>query len=312
MSVLSMNSKRQRRPNVRLGEIGDVSASLACSFSQKSKENFGPKSWKYDSLTPKESKLNPICGVSREISSNFTNLDLGVSPRISTVSQQNTENKNPNSSKPVVDSSNQINMNKLKLDFSNITRKCRVMKRRGRSRISHNNILAGTWISKISPEFSCEEGQACGGKEVVPFTSNVRNKNSTDNSFKDITDQETTGTSSKAACEYDVHGPTCDTREQVNFHDGWKEDSGEGAFPISDNVWDEMRCGDNEAYSVPRWLEDLGFGKYTALFEMHEVDEEVLPLLTLEDLKEMGVFSLGPRHKLFNAIQQLKGGDISG
>ncbi|KAL9998136.1 putative sterile alpha motif domain-containing protein [Helianthus debilis subsp. tardiflorus] len=58
---------------------------------------------------------------------------------------------------------------------------------------------------------------------------------------------------------------------------------------------------------VGRWLEDVGFGRYKSMFEMHEVDEEALPLLTLDDLKEMGVLAVGPRRKLYAAICRLKG-----
>ena len=74
---------------------------------------------------------------------------------------------------------------------------------------------------------------------------------------------------------------------------------------------DEMKFEESDVNGVRIWLEDLGFGKYADVFEMHEVDEEALLLLTLEDLKEMGVFAVGPRRKLYNAIQQLKGGDVS-
>ncbi|KAI3777499.1 hypothetical protein L1987_47299 [Smallanthus sonchifolius] len=58
---------------------------------------------------------------------------------------------------------------------------------------------------------------------------------------------------------------------------------------------------------VGRWLEDVGFGRYGGMFEMHEVDEEALPLLTLDDLKEMGVLAVGARRKLYAAICRLKG-----
>lgn len=56
---------------------------------------------------------------------------------------------------------------------------------------------------------------------------------------------------------------------------------------------------------VRGWLQSLGLSKYAQLFETHEVDAEVLPLLTLDDLKEMGVTAVGTRRKLFCAIQQL-------
>ena len=41
------------------------------------------------------------------------------------------------------------------------------------------------------------------------------------------------------------------------------------------------------------WLRSLGLGKYEAAFRENEIDERVLPNLTAEDLKELGVTSLG-------------------
>ncbi|KAJ7518727.1 hypothetical protein O6H91_20G005200 [Diphasiastrum complanatum] len=56
---------------------------------------------------------------------------------------------------------------------------------------------------------------------------------------------------------------------------------------------------------VARWLEALNLGKYADLFELHEVDDDVLPLLTIEDLREMGIAAVGTRRKMFAAIQAL-------
>ena len=41
------------------------------------------------------------------------------------------------------------------------------------------------------------------------------------------------------------------------------------------------------------WLRSLGLGKYEALFHDNDIDEKVLPTLTAEDLKELGVRRLG-------------------
>ncbi|XP_078441112.1 uncharacterized protein LOC144711064 [Wolffia australiana] len=57
--------------------------------------------------------------------------------------------------------------------------------------------------------------------------------------------------------------------------------------------------------SVRAWLNRLGLGRYVPVFQIHEVDEEVLPFLTLDDLKEMGISAVGSRRKIFFAIQQL-------
>ena len=50
------------------------------------------------------------------------------------------------------------------------------------------------------------------------------------------------------------------------------------------------------------WLRSLGLGKYEAAFRENEIDETVLPNLTVEDLKELGVTALGHRRKLLAAI----------
>ena len=54
------------------------------------------------------------------------------------------------------------------------------------------------------------------------------------------------------------------------------------------------------------WLRSLGLGKYEALFRENDIDETVLPNLTAEDLKELGVASLGHRRKLLDAIATLR------
>jgi hypothetical protein len=49
----------------------------------------------------------------------------------------------------------------------------------------------------------------------------------------------------------------------------------------------------------------LGLGKYEAAFRENEIDETILPGLTAEDLKELGVAALGHRRKLLDAIAAL-------
>ena len=53
------------------------------------------------------------------------------------------------------------------------------------------------------------------------------------------------------------------------------------------------------------WLRSLGLGKYEAAFRENEIDETVLPSLTDEHLKELGVTALGHRVKLLDAIAAL-------
>src|SRR6516225_6131226 len=55
------------------------------------------------------------------------------------------------------------------------------------------------------------------------------------------------------------------------------------------------------------WLRSLGLGKYEAAFRENDIDETVLPGLTHETLKELGVASIGHRVKRLDAIAALRG-----
>jgi class 3 adenylate cyclase len=54
------------------------------------------------------------------------------------------------------------------------------------------------------------------------------------------------------------------------------------------------------------WLRSLGLGKYEAAFRENDIDETVLPDLTAEDLKGLGVSIVGHRRKLLDAIAALR------
>ena len=54
------------------------------------------------------------------------------------------------------------------------------------------------------------------------------------------------------------------------------------------------------------WLRSLGLERYEAAFRENEIDERVLPNLTQEDLKEIGVGPVGHRRKLLDAIAALR------
>jgi hypothetical protein len=57
---------------------------------------------------------------------------------------------------------------------------------------------------------------------------------------------------------------------------------------------------------VGGWLRSLGLGKYEAAFRENEIDDTVLPRLTTEDLRELGVGSVGHRRMLLDAIAALR------
>src|SRR5271170_1457814 len=56
---------------------------------------------------------------------------------------------------------------------------------------------------------------------------------------------------------------------------------------------------------VGEWLRSLGLGQYEAAFHDNAIDGKVLPKLTSEDLKELGVVSVGHRRTLLSAIAEL-------
>src|SRR5947209_99171 len=54
------------------------------------------------------------------------------------------------------------------------------------------------------------------------------------------------------------------------------------------------------------WLRSLGLGQYEAAFRENAIDDTVLPNLTAEDLKDLGVDIVGHRRKLLDAIAALR------
>src|SRR5262245_9364722 len=56
---------------------------------------------------------------------------------------------------------------------------------------------------------------------------------------------------------------------------------------------------------VAKWLADIGLGEHAARFAEQNIDFAVLPDLTEQDLKELGL-SVGHRRKLLRAAAELK------
>ena len=56
---------------------------------------------------------------------------------------------------------------------------------------------------------------------------------------------------------------------------------------------------------VGSWLRSLGLGQYEATFRDNEIDGAVLPKLTVDDLKDLGVAVVGHRRKMMSAIEAL-------
>ena len=56
---------------------------------------------------------------------------------------------------------------------------------------------------------------------------------------------------------------------------------------------------------IAAWLRQLGLERYEEAFRENEIDAAILPKLTADDLKDLGVTTVGHRRKLLEAIAAL-------
>jgi class 3 adenylate cyclase len=81
----------------------------------------------------------------------------------------------------------------------------------------------------------------------------------------------------------------------------------------SRNRWDKLcvpsrsACDAGAMQQIADWLQKLGLGQYAQRFAENDINFAVLPHLTDQDLKELGVASLGHRRQLLLAIAELNG-----
>jgi class 3 adenylate cyclase len=61
---------------------------------------------------------------------------------------------------------------------------------------------------------------------------------------------------------------------------------------------------------IAEWLRGLGLGKYAPAFAENAINWDVLPELTADDLKEIGVAAVGDRRRLLAGIATLRGGAV--
>ncbi len=59
---------------------------------------------------------------------------------------------------------------------------------------------------------------------------------------------------------------------------------------------------------IDSWLRTIGLGQYAEILRANDIDGELLRRLTNDDLKDIGVASLGHRKKLLEAIAALATG----
>jgi SAM domain (Sterile alpha motif) len=82
---------------------------------------------------------------------------------------------------------------------------------------------------------------------------------------------------------------------------------GHGVWPEGSlHAWADLGA----IMDVGAWLRRLGLERYEAAFRDNEIDAAVLPSLTAEDLKDLGIGIVGHRRKLLDAIAALRA-DVS-
>ncbi|MBV1700195.1 MAG: AAA family ATPase [Hyphomicrobiales bacterium] len=64
---------------------------------------------------------------------------------------------------------------------------------------------------------------------------------------------------------------------------------------------------------LAQWLETLGLAEYLPVFQDNHIELGLLPSLTAEDLREIGIVSVGHRRRLLDALKQLEAqeGDVA-
>ncbi|MFP3566227.1 adenylate/guanylate cyclase domain-containing protein [Paraburkholderia sp. SIMBA_030] len=63
---------------------------------------------------------------------------------------------------------------------------------------------------------------------------------------------------------------------------------------------------------IAAWLRSLGMERYETVFRENAIDEDILHSLTADDLKELGIASVGHRRKLLDALAELRARKDSG
>ncbi|XVF49538.1 hypothetical protein PTKIN_Ptkin04bG0020600 [Pterospermum kingtungense] len=283
----TVGSKRQRRPSVRLGDIGgDQPYDSHIRRTSSSASAATAKQWKHQthhSLNPsvvaaaassKSSKTRPLTNLSTDFNADNTN--------------------NNNNNNQTLDDQREANNNNNLDGVAIGSWRVKDFKKRGPA----TKRVRSNWVSKI--------------EESNGDNNNANNSNvEAEDRYSDGVDFDRDNSESPLKEHSPIHSLDnlgVDGNERDVLYHGNNQ-----RRPIRNRVSDGVelsgpsdtdlrRC---EEDGVRIWLNSLGLGRYAPVFEIHEVDDEVLPLLTLEDLKDMGINAVGSRRKMFCAIQKL-------
>jgi len=295
----TVGSKRQRRPSVRLGEIGGGDQLYESQHHRRTASNSN-KQWKQQ----------------QQQSLGFKEASKSSKTRALTNLSEFNE---------ILDGDNDINLDSVAIGSWRVNHSS---KKRGSLNVSAKRVRSN-WVSKFDDSSG---GRGNGGEGEEKYSGGEDD---------DDDDEEEEEEEEEDCREFDVENSETLLKEQSrirdpldNLEDGnerngrevhcyrrvirgrndrnvnhdYRHDGVDLSGPSDNDMRDYRnigRCGGGGEDGVRIWLNSLGLGRYAPVFEIHEVDDEVLPKLTLEDLKDMGINAVGSRRKMFCAIQKL-------
>ncbi|KAF5743663.1 hypothetical protein HS088_TW08G00248 [Tripterygium wilfordii] len=258
-----VGSKRQRRPSVRLGEIGgdqpyDSHGRRSSAIIKQFKQHL-PIDHRKD---PKSSKTRPL-----------TNL---------------TEFQNE-----TLDEDREVNLDTVAIGSWRV----KDSKKRGSNATTKR--VRSNWISRVADNGG--GGNNVEGEEKYSGGEDMDE----DGTYRDF-DRENSESPLREQSPDLLNENLADARYRRPIRTRDHQDGVDFSGPSdTDDRNNNNNNGSHGEDGVKVWLNSLGLGRYAPVFEIHEVDDEVLPLLTLEDLKDMGINAVGSRRKMYCAIQKL-------
>jgi hypothetical protein len=298
----TVGSKRQRRPSVRLGEIGGGDQLYESQHHRRTASNSN-KQWK------QQQQQQQSLGFKEASKSSKTRA-------LTNLSEFNE----------ILDGDNDINLDSVAIGSWRVNHSS---KKRGSLNVSAKRVRSN-WVSKFDDSSG---GRGNGGEGEEKYSGGEDDDDDDDDEEEEEEEED--------CREFDVENSETLLKEQSrirdpldNLEDGnerngrevhcyrrvirgrndrnvnhdYRHDGVDLSGPSDNDMRDYRnigRCGGGGEDGVRIWLNSLGLGRYAPVFEIHEVDDEVLPKLTLEDLKDMGINAVGSRRKMFCAIQKL-------
>jgi hypothetical protein len=294
----TVGSKRQRRPSVRLGEIGGGDQLYESQHHRRTASNSN-KQWKQQ----------------QQQSLGFKEASKSSKTRALTNLSEFNE---------ILDGDNDINLDSVAIGSWRVNHSS---KKRGSLNVSAKRVRSN-WVSKFDDSSG---GRGNGGEGEEKYSGGEDDDDDDDEEEEeeedcrefDVENSETLlkeqsrirdpldnleDGNERNGREVHCYRRVIRGRNDRNVNHDYRHDGVDLSGPSDNDMRDYRnigRCGGGGEDGVRIWLNSLGLGKYAPVFEIHEVDDEVLPMLTLEDLKDMGINAVGSRRKMFCAIQKL-------